>query len=151
MLKNNESWRGCWGGFEIKGRQGFCASRNTEKGYIGIGEYENLFYETFQKNEFRFEYPRAYMNSVEYINNDYNIPNTLPYFSLFGIASFTNGVFSYRYNAPSIIWEVEFKNKAHLIPCYRKSDKVAGMYDRINDVFYTNAGTDLFIVGPDIN
>jgi hypothetical protein len=38
-----------------------------------------------------------------------------------------------------------------LIPCYRKADFVAGMYDRVNDVFYTNAGTGAFIVGPDIN
>lgn len=38
-----------------------------------------------------------------------------------------------------------------LIPCYRKVDLVAGMYDRVNGVFYTNAGTGSFIVGPDIN
>lgn len=28
-----------------------------------------------------------------------------------------------------------------LVPCYRKSDNVVGMYDVQNDVFYTNAGT----------
>ena len=38
-----------------------------------------------------------------------------------------------------------------LIPCYRKIDKVAGMYDVVNDVFYTNAGTGEFTVGPDVN
>lgn len=38
-----------------------------------------------------------------------------------------------------------------LIPCYRKVDLVAGMYDRVNGVFYTNAGTGSFIVGPDVN
>lgn len=38
-----------------------------------------------------------------------------------------------------------------LIPCYRKIDLVAGMYDRVNGVFYTNAGTGEFIVGPDVN
>lgn len=37
------------------------------------------------------------------------------------------------------------------IPCYRKSDLVAGMYERMNGVFYTNAGTGTFIAGPDIN
>lgn len=40
---------------------------------------------------------------------------------------------------------------AELIPCYRKIDLVAGMYDRVNDVFYTNAGTRMFTVGPDVN
>lgn len=37
-----------------------------------------------------------------------------------------------------------------LIPCYRKSDLVAGMYDRVNDVFYTNDGMGEFIVGPNV-
>jgi hypothetical protein len=38
-----------------------------------------------------------------------------------------------------------------LIPCYRKADNVAGMYDIVNDVFYTNVGSGSFIVGPDAN
>lgn len=38
----------------------------------------------------------------------------------------------------------------HFIPCYRKADNVAGMYDVVNGVFYTNAGTGNFIVGGDI-
>lgn len=37
-----------------------------------------------------------------------------------------------------------------LIPCYRKSDNVAGMYDIVEGKFYTNAGTGEFIVGPEI-
>lgn len=37
-----------------------------------------------------------------------------------------------------------------LVPCYRKADNVAGMYDLVNDVFYTNAGTGEFIVGGEI-
>lgn len=39
---------------------------------------------------------------------------------------------------------------AYLVPCYRKSDKAAGMYDIVNDVFYTNAGTGEFLVGQDV-
>ena len=38
----------------------------------------------------------------------------------------------------------------YFIPCYRKADNVAGMYDIVNDVFYTNAGTGEFIVGGNI-
>jgi len=37
------------------------------------------------------------------------------------------------------------------IPAYRKSDNVIGMYDTVNDVFYTNAGTGTFTKGNDIN
>jgi len=35
-------------------------------------------------------------------------------------------------------------------PCYRKSDSVAGFWDKANEVFYTNAGTGTFVVGPDL-
>lgn len=38
----------------------------------------------------------------------------------------------------------------HFIPCYRKADNVAGMYDVVNDKFYTNAGTGNFIVGGNV-
>ena len=38
-----------------------------------------------------------------------------------------------------------------LVPCYRKSDNVAGLYDLVNNVFYTNAGSGVFVVGADSN
>jgi hypothetical protein len=37
------------------------------------------------------------------------------------------------------------------IPCYRKSDNVIGLYDLVNNVFYTNAGTGTFLKGADVN
>lgn len=39
----------------------------------------------------------------------------------------------------------------NFIPCYRKSDKVAGMYDAVSGQFYTNSGTGEFITGPEVN
>lgn len=39
----------------------------------------------------------------------------------------------------------------NFIPCYRKSDNIPGLYDLVNNVFYTNAGTGTFLVGKDIN
>ena len=38
----------------------------------------------------------------------------------------------------------------NFIPCYRKSDNEIGLYDLVNDVFYTNAGTGTFIKGDNI-
>lgn len=38
----------------------------------------------------------------------------------------------------------------NFIPCYRKSDGKPGMYDVVNGVFYTNAGSGEFILGPSI-
>jgi hypothetical protein len=36
------------------------------------------------------------------------------------------------------------------IPCRRKSDNVLGLYDVVNNQFYTNAGTGVFIAGPEV-
>lgn len=37
------------------------------------------------------------------------------------------------------------------VPCYRNSDKVAGLYDLVNNQFYTNAGGGTFTVGKALN
>lgn len=37
-----------------------------------------------------------------------------------------------------------------LYPCYRKSDNEAGMYDVVNRVFYSNAGSGTFLIGPEV-
>ena len=36
------------------------------------------------------------------------------------------------------------------IPCYRKSDNEIGMYDTVNDTFYTNQGSGTFTKGGDV-
>lgn len=40
--------------------------------------------------------------------------------------------------------------KREFIPCYRKSDFVAGLYDRVSKAFFTNAGTGEFTLGPEV-
>lgn len=37
------------------------------------------------------------------------------------------------------------------VPCYRKSDNIVGLYDLVNGVFYTNAGTGNFAKGKNSN
>ena len=37
------------------------------------------------------------------------------------------------------------------VPCYRKADSVIWMYDLVNDVFYTNAGSWTFTKWADVN
>lgn len=38
----------------------------------------------------------------------------------------------------------------NFIPCYRKSDKTIGLYDLVNNTFYTNSGNGTFLVGGKI-
>ena len=40
---------------------------------------------------------------------------------------------------------------ADLIPCYRKSDNVPGMWDVVSKTFLTNSGSGQFTVGPNVN
>lgn len=40
--------------------------------------------------------------------------------------------------------------KVDLVPCYRKSDNVIGMYDMVTGTFYTNKGTGTFLKGENI-
>lgn len=51
------------------------------------------------------------------------------------------------------IKEVKITNGTNVIrnfiPCYRKSDNEVGLYDLVNDVFYTNQGTGSFTYGVD--
>ena len=35
-------------------------------------------------------------------------------------------------------------------PCYRKADKVAGLYDAVNGIFYENQGTGKFLIGGEL-
>lgn len=65
--------------------------------------------------------------------------------------------FRINYNTPEIIYDVEITRNGephyNLIPCYDKTDPAkhtAGLYDLVNDQFYSNAGTGYFIVGPDV-
>jgi len=71
------------------------------------------------------------------------------------------GVFAYNNNdtieskANTKIYSCEIRDENNvkiydLIPCYRTIDNEIGMYDTVNDVFYTNSGTWTFIKWPNV-
>ena len=47
------------------------------------------------------------------------------------------------------IWDNETLVR-DFVPCYRKSDNAIGLYDRVEGIFYTNAGTGSFTKGPNV-
>ena len=69
-----------------------------------------------------------------------------------------NHYYNIRHNGKSTIaklyyakvWNSSNEVVREFIPCYRKSDGVIGLYDLVNNVFYTNAGTGTFLKGQDI-
>lgn len=79
---------------------------------------------------------------VEFSENNVSI-------TLFGERNPTYGFFIGKfYHFTAFEGETIVRN---MIPCYRKSDGEVGMYDTVNDVFYTNQGTGTFIKGPNKN
>jgi hypothetical protein len=48
------------------------------------------------------------------------------------------------------IWESDVL-MCDMIPVKRVADNVVGLYDRVNEVFYTNSGTGSFISGDEYN
>ena len=61
---------------------------------------------------------------------------------------------SAEYKAKATIYYVKiYENNTlvrDLVPCYRKSDGEIGLYDLVNDVFYTNQGSGSFTCGVSI-
>ena len=154
----------------------FKANNNTSGKYI-MGKYQSndgSFYLYFGGGYFQTAYGSTYANTTKqsdidrhywefYIENDNSIAKcdnnvvftrsvlaTMPnsniliggtYHSGSAVSSNTYGAKFYRNN--SLIRD--------FIPAYRKSDSVRGLYDLVNNVFYTNAGTGTFNIGSDVN
>lgn len=66
----------------------------------------------------------------------------------YGYNSCSSGKIAYYKHYKILSGKPTLQLVLNLIPCYRKSDNVIGMYDTVNDTFYTNAGTGTFIKGP---
>lgn len=90
------------------------------------------------------------------ITDDYSSENDCNYY-LFAINQFPQN----RTDDAVLATDVSFYDKfimygqngkeiAHFIPCYRKADNVAGMYDIVRQIFFINSGSGSFTVGPDV-
>ena len=101
----------------------------------------------------------SYDNSNYYISINGGTPHSTPLqtftgdydMCLFGI----NNVGSVETRGAKFkIYHCSFSQNGQLIkdlvPCYRISDSVLGMYDLVNNVFYTNAGTGTFGIGKEV-
>jgi hypothetical protein len=81
-------------------------------------------------------------------NNTYAINYDVYLFSTNNSCSAVNNFVGRIYSA---YIKLEDNYAFYGVPCYRKSDKVAGMYDTVTGQFYTNSGTGEFITGPAVN
>lgn len=73
--------------------------------------------------------------------------NTVYIFATQGNMSGNKGIYKLKYFAMSLNGALV----REFIPCYRKLDNVAGLYDLVSSAFYNNAGTGAFIAGPKVS
>lgn len=107
-----------------------------------IDEETHTFYKNKEKLYIDDELISTHTNTADF---------TTPYnMIVFGCnTNGTKGLFSY-----ARIYYLQFYDndelKVNLIPCYRKYDNVIGMYDLVENKFYTNKGTGTFLKGSNI-
>lgn len=86
----------------------------------------------------------TYQHSID----DYTVTN-----NLFLLGQNYNG--AYRGNAEKRItyfkyWDKDDNLLRDMVPCYRRSDNVIGMFDKVSTTFFTNAGTGTFTKGNNV-
>lgn len=79
--------------------------------------------------------------------------NTFPSFNqfIYTIKSDESSQYNGKGNIYYFKYEIDGVINNELFPCYRKSDSVAGMYDRVKNHFVPNQGTGNFTVGRNVN
>lgn len=102
---------------------------------------------------YKYEDGNCYINNSLVLTDNKFVPLSQD-LSIYIFALNRNGVVS-----PGIVNNLRFEflrlydsngDVAHFIPCYRKTDKVPGMYDIVRRQFFVNSGSGSFTVGPDV-
>lgn len=101
---------------------------------------------------YKLEKGKLTINGVEYQGNT-DFTGTLSNVTTLLYRNYYNAASEGRMSGDIYSFLIEESlNRIHeLVPCYRKSDNKPGMYDLVNNAFYTNSGTGEFLVGPDVN
>ena len=101
---------------------------------------------TFYKDKGKLYIDSTEISSIDQLN--FTTPSNM---NVFGCASGDQLGYLSPY---AKIFELKFYDNdilmVDLIPCYRKSDGLIGMYDVVNSKFYTNQGTGEFLKGNDL-
>ena len=87
-----------------------------------------------------------------YTNSDSAAATTASASAVFVLGNGATGTVKYGYIGKiySASYYADGVRKCNLVPCYRKSDGVIGMYDKVAGKFYTNSGTGTLVKGADV-
>ena len=135
----------------ISSSRGICwESQASNQNYVSIGELDSNKH-TIIIDDGYIIYDGVNKGRSSGHNSEFSIDKNIFLFTANpGDATPTsnlNGrIFSYK------VWDNNGNIVQDFIPCYKipESDNIIGMYDIVNNEFYTNAGTGSFTKGPDI-
>lgn len=97
------------------------------------------------KNTIKIENLVGTTDTFEFVYTNFNTPYTIALFATNrgGMLIGNQKIYNCKIYSNDVLVR-------DLMPCYRKSDNVIGMYDKINKVFYTNKGTGTFVKGTEV-
>ena len=114
--------------------------------YYGGGDiYVNKGLHTYRITKTQFTVDSTVKNATwTYPDNLETAPQPLWYGQIAGNPGIRNNYLD--------LYQLDIKQNGayirRLIPCYRRIDACAGMYDIVNDIFYESSGTEQFVPGP---
>lgn len=137
------------------GTRFYIISIYSNRWHLGLGnDYTS---DTLPKKNILYDIHFSFIegNFVLYVDNNIilsgntNIETTYPLY-IFGVNNYGN--VSRLASAKLYSLEIIQDNTLvrNFIPCYRKADGEIGLYDIVNNRFYTNSGTGTFIKGEDV-
>lgn len=141
----------------------FFGSRTTTDTRAWVGKTSSIYYGWNTLEYTTFGSSDMYLNSIKlnYLNDrNFSINGSLIHSISSSLGSNTKSVYVFagndngtaKYFSQIRIYNLQITQDSKvvrdLVPCYRKSDKTVGLYDKTSGVFYTNKGTGSFIPGP---
>ena len=141
---------GCWLGF----------NHNIEKILMGTNNGCYFTDKASDRMQYHYSFENGYgkfeRNDGATITREFSKNGSQTKLCLFSCASSASNpseynIFRSLFKLYSFYLTREGTPKYNMIPCYRKSDNVIGLYNTVDETFYTNNGTGTFNKGSDVN
>ena len=154
MTENNATIQGIMGGGWSSNNKTYQLIRNGTNINLRYGEtilsilYDNAVHR-IELSKYKLKIDEIEKSNTSEVNDNRSV-----YLFARRSDNFGNGVQQYSYCR---IYYCKIYNGSEVlqrdfIPCYRKADNKPGLYDTVNNVFYTNQGSgDDFTIGPNVD
>ena len=130
------------------------AALDTNTASLAMGEGQNMTCNTTARHLYAIDIPN---NTMSIDDSVYSFQSTYTKSANYHLLLFWRNSAGSKYSNQHVTgWIYSSKIYAggtliqYLVPCYRKSDLVIGMYDKVGGTFFTNAGSGTFVIGQNV-